>query len=284
MRLAAPSTFSSPSPVRERGPGGEVERGRGNRGRGAKLASEVKRARGGVAKRAKVVDTPSSRRAARLGLGTRPAAGQLLAGRAEPAWIRAAGDAERLPGTLKMPVARGWFVRGFGSGEGGYHQAMDIGGEVGWNVRAAAPGLVGYAGNEVNGYGNLVIVIHPGGWITIYAHNEKNRVSAGQRVDRGTVLASLGSTGRSKGPHVHFELLFDGENCDPGPLLRPGVPRRIGKMVAYEKLTWRHPDKRPRGIACHARRHHPAYVGKPEPEDLDGAPDEDAGPTTDAAP
>ncbi len=219
--------------------------------------------------RPKVADAPASRRAARLGLGTRPAAGQLLSGRAERAWVRAAGHEGQVPGTLKVPVVRGWFIRGFGSGEAGYHQAMDIGGEVGWNVRAAAPGIVGYSGNEVDGYGNLVILIHPGGWITIYAHNDRNRVTAGQRVDRGAVLASLGSTGRSKGPHVHFELLFDGENCDPGPLLRPGIRHRSGKITAYEKLSWRDPQKRPPGLVCRPRRHHPDYGGKGEPKTLD---------------
>ncbi len=225
--------------------------------------------------RAKPQDTGATRRAARLGLGTRPVAGQLLAGRAEPAWIRAAGSSS--PGTLRLPVAKGWFGRGFGSGEGGYHQAIDISGEVGWNVRAAASGIVGYAGDEVNGYGNLVILIHPGGFITIYGHNAKNRVIAGQRVERGSVIAELGSSGRSKGPHVHFELLFKGQNCDPGPLLRPGINHKNGKAADFHKEQWRIPAKRPRMIQCHARKHHPDYRNKVgaeavdlEPEGVDG--------------
>jgi LysM repeat protein len=74
--------------------------------------------------------------AKRLGLGTVTAAGQLLHGRIDPRWIRAAGGAERLEGHLRWPLANGWFVRGFASGEGGYHLAMDIAGEIGWNVRA----------------------------------------------------------------------------------------------------------------------------------------------------
>lgn len=221
----------------------------------------------------KPVDSAALRRAQRLGLGTRPVAGQLLAGRLEKAWVRAAGG-DTLPGTLRLPVGHGWFVRGFGSGKGGYHQAIDIGGEVGWNVRAAAPGLVGYAGDEVNGYGNLVILIHPGGFITIYGHNSKNRVVAGQRVERGAVIAELGSTGRSKGPHVHFELLFAGENCDPAPLLRPMLRHKNKRPMQTEKASWVKPQKRPRAITCHPRKHHPDYVDRQEPEVLDDEPED----------
>ncbi len=206
-------------------------------------------------------ETAASRRAARLGLGTRSAAGQLLAGRAEPAWFRAAGDGNRAPGTLGLPVANGWFVRGFGSGRGAYHQAIDIGGEMGWNVRAAAPGIVGYAGDELNGYGNLIILIHPGRLITLYAHNARNRVTAGQRVDRGAVIASLGSTGLSMGPHVHFELLYDGKNCDPAPLLHPILRHRHGKPIAVPGTRWRTLNKRPSAVTCDARRHHPDHRG-----------------------
>ncbi len=240
--------------------------------------AEAARHRSSSGKRAKSEPTkpknsPARRRAAQLGLGTRQVAGQLLAGRADAAWIRAAGGATRLPGTLKLPVAKGWFVRGFGSGQGGYHQAVDIGGEVGWNVRAAADGIVGYAGSELSGYGNLMILIHPGGWITIYGHNAKNLAVAGQRVDRGTVIAELGSTGRSKGPHVHFELLFGGKNCDPGPLFRPGIRRKNGKTVPFHREVWRVPNKRPRRLQCNPRVHHPDYAHKAEPAAGDVEPE-----------
>jgi murein DD-endopeptidase MepM/ murein hydrolase activator NlpD len=172
-------------------------------------------------------------------------------------------------GTLRFPVAHGWFVRGFGSGKGGYHQAMDIGGEVGWNVRAAAPGLVGYAGDGVSGYGNLVLVIHPGGWVTTYGHNSKNLVVAGQKVERGAALAELGSTGRSKGPHVHFELLWNGMNCDPGPLFRPAARHKSGKPANVARSVWKDAHKRPRAITCHPRKHHPDYGNKADDSDPD---------------
>jgi murein DD-endopeptidase MepM/ murein hydrolase activator NlpD len=196
--------------------------------------------------------------ATRLGLGTRAAASSLLRGIVERAWIRAAGgQRERLPGTLRWPVSNGWFVRGYGSGEGGYHLATDIAGEIGWNVRAAAPGIVGYSGNEVSGYGNMVLVIHPGGWVTMYAHNSTNYVVAGERVARGGVLAEVGSTGISRGPHVHFEFIFDGRNCDPSQLFRPGIRHRNGRMTPIDPLSWARRDRRPREIDCAPRRRHP---------------------------
>lgn len=194
--------------------------------------------------------------ARRLGLGTHQAAGNVLRGAIRPQWIRAAGGVDRLPGTLRWPVAKGWFVRGFGSGEGGYHLAVDIMGKIGWNVRAAAPGIVAYSGDKVRGYGNMVLVIHPGGWATMYAHNSVNFVVAGEKVQRGSVLAEVGSTGISRGPHVHFELIFRGQNCDPLPLFRPGVRHRH-KAGNTPSVSWTNPLKRPKAVSCAARRRHP---------------------------
>jgi murein DD-endopeptidase MepM/ murein hydrolase activator NlpD len=192
-----------------------------------------------------------------LGLGSLRTAGSLLHGRVEARWIAAAGGGRGLAGTLRWPVAQGWFVRGFGSGEGGYHKAMDIAARIGWNVRAAADGIVGYSGNQVPGFGNMVMVVHPGGWVTLYAHNSVNFVSAGQRVQRGSVLAEVGSTGRSQGPHVHFELIYNGQNCDPAPLFRPGVRHRSGKYSAMPYTSWREPQAKPRQIKCAKRQKHP---------------------------
>ncbi|MGE0788626.1 MAG: LysM peptidoglycan-binding domain-containing protein [Sandaracinaceae bacterium] len=198
------------------------------------------------------------RRARSLGLGTRQTATNLLRGRVEPRWIRAAGgNANRLPGYLRWPVTGGWFVRGYGSGEGGYHLATDIMGRIGWNVRAAAPGIVGYSGDEVPGYGNLVMLIHPGGWVTMYAHNSANSVVAGERVPRGGILAEVGSTGISRGPHVHFELMFDNENCDPSTLFRPGIRHRDGHLSPIAHAPWTNPERPPERMRCDRRRRHP---------------------------
>lgn len=200
------------------------------------------------------------RRANGLGLGSRRVASALLRGRVETRWIRAASrgrNTSRTPGTLRWPVTNGWFVRGFGSGAGGYHQAVDIMGRIGWNVRAAAPGIVAYAGNEVPGYGNMVMLIHPGGWVTMYAHNSANSVVAGEYVPRGGILGEVGSTGISRGPHVHFEFYYDGRNCDPAPLFRPAVRHRSGRRSSIHQLTWTRGNRRPEAIRCQRRRRHP---------------------------
>ena len=195
--------------------------------------------------------------ARRLGLGTRQVAQRLLRGQVERRWMRATGSGwNRLPGTLRWPVTNGRFVRGFGSGEGHYHLAVDIAGDIGWNVRASARGIVAYSGDEVPGYGNMVLVIHPGGWVTMYAHNSANFVVAGERVPAGGILAEVGSTGISRGPHVHFELMYDGKNCDPAGLFRPGVRHR-NRLARVERLTWTRGDAPPEGLVCHRRRRHP---------------------------
>lgn len=209
---------------------------------------------------AKARTSPRQRRfltiAARLGLGTRQVASQLLGGRVQPRWVAAAGGS-RMPGTLRWPVTKGRYVRGYGSGEQGYHLAVDIAGDVGWNVRAAAPGIVAYSGNEVRGYGNMVLVVHPGGWVTMYAHNSMNFVVAGEQVPRGGILAELGSTGISRGPHVHFEFMYGGNNCDPAVLFRPGVRHGTDRLSPLPYTTWRNAKQRPRGVGCAPRRRHP---------------------------
>ena len=225
------------------------------------LIPGVEEDKGGRLRRIKTKMSARERRAAlvaeRLGLGTRKAAGELLHGRVKARWIRAAGSARRLPGTLRWPVVNGWFVRGYGSGEGGYHLAVDIMGKIGWNVRAAARGIVAYSGDELRGFGKTVLVIHPGGWVTLYAHNSVNFVVAGEKVPRGGVLAELGATGIARGPHVHFELIHDGKNCDPARLFRPGVRHRNSKLSRLRYTTWRIAGKRPESVRCAPRRRHP---------------------------
>jgi murein DD-endopeptidase MepM/ murein hydrolase activator NlpD len=148
-------------------------------------------------------------------------------------------------------------VRGYGSGEGGYHLAMDIMGERGSDVLAAADGIVGYAGHEERGYGRIVILVHAGGWVTMYAHNDSNYVVPGQRVSRGQAIASLGNTGISRGPHVHFEFMHGGRNCDPAPLFRPGIRHRWGGISDLVPTGWMEADARPKSVACDRRRRHP---------------------------
>ena len=196
-------------------------------------------------------------RALHLGLGSRQVASTLLGGHVEERWQREVDAHGKSTGTLLWPVRNGWFVRGYGSGEDGYHLAVDIMGDRGTDVLAAADGIVGYAGDTVRGYGNLLMLVHPGGFITAYAHNEKFYVVPGQRVKAGQVVAALGNTGISRGPHVHFEFMHGGNNCDPLALFRPGVRHRAGHLGEILQAIWMPSTKPPVQVACAPRRRHP---------------------------
>jgi murein DD-endopeptidase MepM/ murein hydrolase activator NlpD len=198
-------------------------------------------------------------RADRLGLGTRRAASQLLVGQVDPAWRMEAEQGRAWDGRLLWPVKNGGFGRGYGSGAGGYHLAVDIAGKSGTDVRAAAPGIVGYSGDALKGYGNVVMLVHPGGRATLYSHNERNLVIAGQRVARGETIAHLGSTGRSRGPHVHFEFIHDGRNCDPMPLVAPGPDSYKHFVPRFAATAWRPNAVRPSSVRCSRRIPHPGH-------------------------
>ena len=202
--------------------------------------------------------------AERVGLGDPSVARALLHGRVEKRWLAAVGG-DRPPRTLAFPVAGGTVGRGWGSGTGGYHRALDIPGKVGARVAAAAPGVVAYAGDDLAGYGKTVVVLHPGGLVTVYAHNSELRTVAGEKVKRGTRIALLGSTGISRGPHVHFELLHEGRLCDPLPLIRPVPTTAKGRPVvpARDQAVWPRTGGPPKGLRCGPRLRHPAYVGRP---------------------
>jgi murein DD-endopeptidase MepM/ murein hydrolase activator NlpD len=92
-----------------------------------------------------------------------------------------------------------------------FHNGIDIAIPEGTPVKPVAPGLIIFSGSR-SGYGNIVIVEHADGMRTIYAHNSANMVTAGEEVERDTVIAFSGSTGRSTGPHLHFEAWKDGIN------------------------------------------------------------------------
>ncbi len=99
-------------------------------------------------------------------------------------------------------------------GDARYHSGMDIGGDYGDPILAAAAGIVTYSG-WISGYGYAVIIDHGGGISTLYGHNEALAVAEGQTVSQGQVIAYCGSTGNSTGPHCHFEVREGGEPVDP---------------------------------------------------------------------
>lgn len=168
----------------------------------------------------------------RLGLGTRTAATLLMNGGFPDAWIEAAGG-DTPPKSLEWPLPGRRLGRGFGS-DGGRHLAVDITAPVGTPIRCMAPGVVGYAGKEIKGYGLTALVLHSGGWVTLYAHLSKLRARPGQRLVTGEVLGEVGNTGISRGSHLHFALLVRGKPVDPMKHMR-GAPN------AEIRLSWNGP-------------------------------------------
>jgi murein DD-endopeptidase MepM/ murein hydrolase activator NlpD len=118
------------------------------------------------------------------------------------------------------PVANGFISSYFGErsdpfdGREAFHKGVDFAGNAGQQVVAVAAGVVTWAG-ERSGYGRLVEINHGDGYVTRYGHNERALVSVGQTVKRGEAVALMGSTGRSTGPHVHFEVLRNGRQVNP---------------------------------------------------------------------
>ncbi|AFY59822.1 M23 family metallopeptidase [Synechococcus sp. PCC 6312] len=102
--------------------------------------------------------------------------------------------------------AQGVLTSGFGPRWGRMHRGIDIAAPVGTPVLASAPGVITYARWNDGGYGNLVEIRHNDGTLTLYGHNQRLRVREGQYVQQGELIADMGSTGRSTGPHVHFEI------------------------------------------------------------------------------
>jgi murein DD-endopeptidase MepM/ murein hydrolase activator NlpD len=100
------------------------------------------------------------------------------------------------------------------TGETTFHHGVDIAVAYGQNVKAAADGVVSFAGVQ-NGYGNTVVIDHEGGRQTRYAHLSQELVRAGDVVNEGQVLGKSGNSGRSTGPHLHFEMLVNGRPVDP---------------------------------------------------------------------
>lgn len=118
------------------------------------------------------------------------------------------------------PVRKGWLSSKFGyrshpiTGKREMHRGVDYAGKKGTPILAVAAGIVTMSGSRY-GYGNLVEVNHGNGMVTRYGHNLKNLVAVGERVRKGQAIAEMGSTGRSTGPHVHFEVLKNGKHINP---------------------------------------------------------------------
>jgi murein DD-endopeptidase MepM/ murein hydrolase activator NlpD len=99
-----------------------------------------------------------------------------------------------------------------------FHSGVDLACDHGTPIHATADGIVSHSGWTTDS-GNVVVLEHGLGFSTIYAHNNKNNVTVGQKVRRGDVVGYVGSTGRTTGPHVHYEVLKDGKHVNPTPYL-----------------------------------------------------------------
>ena len=115
--------------------------------------------------------------------------------------------------TFLWPVS-GTINSGFGPRGSGFHDGIDIAAPEGTPIMAIEAGEVVYS-DQLRGYGNMVILRHAGGIVSVYAHNESNLVREGQSVARGEVVARVGSTGRVTGPHLHFEIRRNNTAQDP---------------------------------------------------------------------
>jgi murein DD-endopeptidase MepM/ murein hydrolase activator NlpD len=123
------------------------------------------------------------------------------------------------------PVMQGWISSYFGhradpfTGRNAFHRGVDFAGPAGAQVVAVASGVVTYS-KERFGYGRTVEINHGNGYVTRYAHNQKVLVAVGDTVQKGQAIALMGSTGRSTGPHLHFEVLKQGRAVDPMSFVR----------------------------------------------------------------
>ena len=95
------------------------------------------------------------------------------------------------------------------------HGGLDIAAPTGTPIFAAAAGRVIYSDDGMRGYGNVVLIDHGEGLVTLYAHNSENLVDEGDRVVQGALIAKVGNTGQSTGPHLHFEVRVSGRTEDP---------------------------------------------------------------------
>lgn len=111
--------------------------------------------------------------------------------------------------------ASGKIIQKFGSTENAHNDGINIAGKVGDPIKAADSGQVVYAGNELKGYGNLMLIKHKDGWITAYAHNDKLLVKKGAQVARGQKIATMGKTGGVKTPQLHFEVRYKTKVVNP---------------------------------------------------------------------
>ena len=127
--------------------------------------------------------------------------------------------APRRVGRFRVPV-KGPVISDYGPKQGGLHNdGINIAARSGTPIVAAENGVVVYAGNELRGYGNLLLIRHSDGWVTAYAHASKFNVKPGDRVRQGDKVAEVGQTGNVDSPQLHFELRKGTRAVNPKSLI-----------------------------------------------------------------
>ena len=122
---------------------------------------------------------------------------------------------------FRWPV-RGRIISGYGAKPDGKHNdGINVAVPLGTSVKSAENGVVAYAGSELQGYGNLVLIRHSNGWVSAYAHNDQIMVKRGDEVRRGQVIAKAGKSGSVSQPQVHFELRKGSQPVDPLKYMAP---------------------------------------------------------------
>lgn len=123
------------------------------------------------------------------------------------------------------PITKGWLSSNYGTrndpftGKPEFHKGVDLAGKEGSDIISVAAGVVTWSGKRY-GYGNLVEINHGNGYVTRYGHARETLVKVGETVKKGQKIALMGNTGRSTGPHVHFEVWVDGHTVDPAKYLQ----------------------------------------------------------------
>ncbi|MTI65937.1 MAG: M23 family metallopeptidase [Firmicutes bacterium] len=123
-----------------------------------------------------------------------------------------------MPTTGKISSGYGYRKNPFGRGSE-FHYGIDISNNYGVKIKAAGEGIVTYSGYN-GGFGRMIIISHGYGYQSIYGHNNKLLVKVGTKVDKGQVIAKMGNTGKSTGPHLHFEVRYYGKPVNPTKILR----------------------------------------------------------------
>lgn len=136
----------------------------------------------------------------------------------------------RAPRQFAWPLWSGTVTSGFGMRHGTMHDGVDISAPAGTTVHAADGGVVAFAG-RLNGYGNTVIIRHSDNYVTVYGHNSRILVSEGSPVARGQSIAEVGTSGRTTGPNLHFEVRYDNHAYNPLGYLAPPGPSPIDSFA-----------------------------------------------------